>query len=131
MITIQKYSTPEDVVHGKFICTSEGLYVHGWCFEQWLTDPRYIVQKIYILAVDNVPVAAAICLDPESPREGYENVGIFVADDYRLVGLGTQLIQELYDDTSDQTLMYDEGVDGSLVFFEKAVAKYYQNPLEQ
>lgn len=105
-----------DIITAIDICTNFNLFVKDWRFESLFENPQEI-EIIYIGYINGLPVG---CLLIEKEFcEDYYDFGVFVKKDCRKKGIGKKLVNKAIADFHGKQLIYSEGTDGSLEFFEK------------
>jgi len=119
MITYRTARTPEGV--NLFVKTAlkNKLFNDGWQFQiifnSHLSGGSYRVRDITIAYADGRPVGVSISWFEHVYH--CQQIGCFVKPDYRLKGIGRQLID--YTAKGDYTQSYGQGVRGSGIFFAK------------
>lgn len=98
------------------ICTDYSLFVKGWKFELLFETPEEI-DTIYIGYMGGIPSSCLIVEKPFSST--YHDFGVYVKKYYRKKGIGKSLVLKAKRDFKNSDLIYSEGIQGSLLFFEK------------
>ena len=91
------------------------LFVPGWSLEDTLREiASYgdIFQSILVIGYDgNKPIAVG-CLD-----RTFGEIDVFVLDEYRRMGIGRMIIQQVAQDFDLSMIRCNKGVEGSLEFY--------------